>query len=339
MEYYDILILVFGCIASYLFGGISIARIITRKKNKSGIETEGSGNPGTMNMLRSHGILMGLFTLLCDALKGVLPALFGLLYFGEQYYSSLGYLTLYLFGFFAVIGHIFPIYYKFKGGKGIATTFGVFLVADPITTVILFAILFVGLYFIKIGSVISLLFITINLIVQFFKPYAESWITIVLMCCIVVLDIWAHRENFLRLIENRENAADLAEGLQKDIEKIRNKKERKLNKVSEKHDKIVRKYDNKIIKKHEKVTRKIERLTLRKNENEDTGVEKLNNVSQNVTLEQSNVDAKNNALNEHDSAVQSDETNASENKNIESKKSKKRVKNSVPRKAIKDKVN
>ena len=84
MKVWDILILIFASIVSYLLGGISIARFITKKKNGSGnITSQGSGNPGTMNMLRTHGILMGLFTLFCDALKGALPALFGLLYFDK----------------------------------------------------------------------------------------------------------------------------------------------------------------------------------------------------------------------------------------------------------------
>ena len=169
MENLDILVLVLGAVVSYLLGGISIARLMTKKEKSGDIKSQGSGNPGTMNMLRTHGLGMGLFTLLCDALKGALPALFGLLYFRE-FDLSLAYTSLYLFGLCAVIGHIFPIYYKFKGGKGIATTVGVFMVADPITSLILFGIMFVALYFIKIASVVSLLFVVISAILQLFKP-------------------------------------------------------------------------------------------------------------------------------------------------------------------------
>jgi len=266
MELLDIILIVLGCIVSYLIGGISIARIITSRESGT-IVKQGSGNPGTMNMLRTHGIFMGFFTLLCDALKGVLPALFGLLYFG-QFDISLGYLTLYLFGFCAVIGHIYPIYYKFKGGKGIATTFGIFLVADPITTIILFGILFVALYFIKIGSVVSLLFISIEAIVQLFRFYVEdNWLCIVLMIAIVLIDYWAHRQNLLKLVENRENAADLQEGLKKDIEKIKQRKERKLEKNEQKQEKIEQKYEKKIDKKHKKVNKKIEKINEKQVEN------------------------------------------------------------------------
>ena len=71
----DILILIFGAIVSYLLGGISVARIITSRNKEGSIVNNGSGNPGTMNMLRTHGLAMGLSTLFFDALKGVVPSL------------------------------------------------------------------------------------------------------------------------------------------------------------------------------------------------------------------------------------------------------------------------
>ena len=226
MEIFEILVFIGVCILSYLLGGVSVARFITKKENAGGINKQGSGNPGTMNMLRTHGIGLGLFTLLCDALKGAIPALFGLLFFGNDAIcdEKMGYLALYAFGLCAVLGHIFPIYYKFKGGKGIATTFGVFMVADPITSVILFGIMFLTLYVIKIGSVVSLLFVTIVAIVQLFRNCMDAnYIAIVLMLLIILLDIYAHRKNLERLVEDKENPADLHEGIKKDIQKMKRK--------------------------------------------------------------------------------------------------------------------
>lgn len=224
MEILNIIILILGCGISYILGSISVARLITSRRKEGNIVNSGSGNPGTMNMLRNHGIVMGLFTLFCDALKGAIPALFGLLYFGEID-QKLAYIALFLFGLCAVLGHIFPIFYKFKGGKGIATTFGVFMVADPITSSILFGIMFLTLYVIKIGSVVSLLFVTIVAIVQLFRPCMDrNWVAIVLMLIIILLDIYAHRKNIERLVEDKENAADLHEGIKKDIQKIKKKK-------------------------------------------------------------------------------------------------------------------
>lgn len=266
MELMDILILVFGAIISYLLGGVSVARLITRNKKEGNIVKSGSGNPGTMNMLRTHGLTMGLSTLFFDALKGALPSLFGLLYYGS-YGDKIAYMALFIFGFCAVLGHIFPVYYKFKGGKGIATTLGVFVVADPVTTAVLFAILFITLYFIKISSVVSLLFITINAIVQLFRDYSKNnWVVIILMVGMVLMDIIAHKQNLIRLIDDKENTADLHEGLIKDIEKLKNKKQAKLEKNSEKKKRINEKYERKIAKKHEKISR-INKLNSEKDNN------------------------------------------------------------------------
>lgn len=263
MELLDIFIIVISCIVSYFIGCVSIARLITKKEKNGDIKTQGSGNPGTMNMLRTHGIFMGLFTLLCDALKGVIPALFALLYF-QSYDPFVQYACIFAFGLCAVLGHIFPCFYGFKGGKGIATTFGVFIVVDPITTVILFGILFLTLFVIKIGSVVSLLFITIVAVVQLFKAYMEgSWLAIVLMLLIVVIDYWAHRQNLFRLMENKENPADLQEGLQKDIEKIKNKREKKLENHASKQERIEKRYDKKIAHKSNKVQRKIDKFNVK----------------------------------------------------------------------------
>lgn len=261
MEPNQIIIFVIACVVSYLLGGISIARFITNNEQKGNITSQGSGNPGTMNMLRTHGIVMGLFTLFCDALKGIVPALFGLLYFGEIVTTQMGYIALYTFGLFAVLGHVFPIYYKFKGGKGIATTFGIFMVADPICTSILFGILFITLYFIKIGSLVSLLFVTSEAIYQMFrKTMSGNWVALLIMSLIIILDIWCHRQNIIRLIENRENPADLQEGLKKDIEKIKNKREKKLENQSQRIEKIENRYNQKIEKKEKKVQSKIDKI-------------------------------------------------------------------------------
>ncbi len=254
MELREILIFIGMCIFSYLLGGISIARLITKKGKESSVNTQGSGNPGTMNMLRTQGFILGIFTLFCDALKGVIPSLFGRLYFTHMVDAHMGYTALFVFGFCAVVGHIFPIYYKFKGGKGIATTFGVFMVADPISTSILFAILFVVFYFVKIGSVVSMLFITIDAVFQLFDENIGSNPTaIVFMLAMVILDIVAHRTNILKLLDNRENPASLRDGFKKDVAKLRDKKSKKLERIEQK-------YQDKIEKKHAKVQKKLDKF-------------------------------------------------------------------------------
>lgn len=259
MELREILIFIGMCIFSYLLGGVSVARLITKKGKESSVNTQGSGNPGTMNMLRTQGFVLGIFTLFCDALKGVIPSLFGLLYYGHMVDTQMGYTALFVFGFFAVVGHIFPIYYKFKGGKGIATTFGVFMVADPISTSILFAILFVVFYFIKIGSVVSMLFIIIDAVFQLFDEYIGSNpVAIVFMLVMVLLDIVAHRTNILKLIDNRENPASLRDGFKKDVAKLRDKKSKKLERIEQR-------YQEKIERKHAKVQKKLDKFESEEN--------------------------------------------------------------------------
>ena len=116
--------LLIGCIGSYFIGCFNFAVLISRLKHRD-IRSEGSGNPGTMNMSRTFGLKIGLINFLCDALKGVIPVMVGHLAFSGMFFSEttpfmVSDFARYLFGLFAVIGHIFPVTMKFRGGKGIA---------------------------------------------------------------------------------------------------------------------------------------------------------------------------------------------------------------------------
>lgn len=112
----------------YVFGNINFARIISRFLKKD-ITKEGSGNPGSMNMLRTFGFKVGVLNLFLDALKASISALIGLYIFGGDVNSVTGITGVYVAGLGAVVGHIFPIIYKFKGGKGVACILGVYAVA------------------------------------------------------------------------------------------------------------------------------------------------------------------------------------------------------------------
>lgn len=137
-------------IVSYFIGNISFARLISKNKNED-ITKKGSGNPGTMNMLRNYGIKTGAITLILDVLKGVLPSLAGLLLFRHTGLNeSVGLLVA---GLSVIVGHMWPVLYKFKGGKGVACALGVFMVANPLWLLISFVIGFVYLWFFDYGSV------------------------------------------------------------------------------------------------------------------------------------------------------------------------------------------
>ena len=200
-------------ICSYFIGNISWARIIS-KRHHGDITKNGSGNPGTMNMLRTYGAGLGIVTLILDAVKGVAPSLAGYLIF--KYTGLNADIGLYVAGLSAVVGHMFPVIYKFKGGKGVATSLGVFMVANPIWLLIAFVGGFIYVWFFDYGSVASLVIITFMSVVQGYKnnqTYAGDLKTLLvlnlLIFAIFTLIWFAHRSNIVRLLLGKENKANL----------------------------------------------------------------------------------------------------------------------------------
>ena len=131
---YSLWLSIIGVI-SYLFGSINWALIISKLK-RTDIRKMGSGNPGTLNMSRNLGFKFGLLTFFLDVFKGALPTLIAFFVFGDELFANSDFyirdFAIYLCGLCVVLGHIYPIYFKFKGGKGIASTIGVFLVAESV---------------------------------------------------------------------------------------------------------------------------------------------------------------------------------------------------------------
>ena len=205
-------------IFSYLLGNISFARIIAWKKNID-ITKQGSGNPGATNTLRTLGGKAGMTVFALDVLKGVIPALIGVFVFGGYVASdnaiilmgtSESYLALYLCGLAAVLGHTLPVIYKFRGGKGIATMFGVFLVAQPILAAVIFLFCFVLMLLIKYMSVISILFITALVVVQMvFAPAGSHPLFYIALASMLVILLIGHRTNIYRLVKGQERKTDL----------------------------------------------------------------------------------------------------------------------------------
>lgn len=134
---------------AYLLGSINFAIIISGKKYKDDIRSHGSKNAGMTNMMRTYGKKAAVFTLLGDALKAVAACSIG--------YVVMGQLGAYAAGLFCMVGHVFPIYYGFKGGKGVVTAAATVLMTDPPTFLILL-ILFVVM--VAIWRYISLASIT-----------------------------------------------------------------------------------------------------------------------------------------------------------------------------------
>ena len=151
---------------SYLCGNISFARIISRKLD-SDITKLGSGNPGTTNMLRNFGFKIGLINFILDISKGFLPVLATELIFDNA-------ILTYIAGVSVIVGHIYPVIYKFKGGKGIATMLGVFFATNWLATTIVVVIAGIAWLLFKYGSMASFICVTVLTVVEGLRAKATS---------------------------------------------------------------------------------------------------------------------------------------------------------------------
>ncbi len=198
------------CVAGYFLGNINFAIIISRILH-SDVRNQGSGNPGTMNMLRSYGILPGIVCLFFDAFKAAVPTFFGWWLIAETPFCYTNLLGAYVGGLSAVIGHVFPVLLKFKGGKGVATIVGISLVLTPAEALggILVAIIIILI--VKIGSLGSFAAILIPGIAQAvymnvnYAIMENLIVSDVLLFLIVFLCFFAHRSNIARLFRGKEN--------------------------------------------------------------------------------------------------------------------------------------
>lgn len=208
----------------YLIGCFNFARLISRFKKRD-ITKIGSGNPGTMNMSREFGLKIGLLTFLCDALKGGAPALISYFIYRDHVFAgttvAVADLTRYFCGLFVIIGHIFPVTMRFKGGKGIASTLGLFWFCLPCDwgwwALIVFVCLVGVVFFIawtEWGSLGSLLGVTGLSIIQtviFVLRYhgmgGNAYVVCIYMTILAInlLTWWAHRANLLRLFSGEEH--------------------------------------------------------------------------------------------------------------------------------------
>lgn len=184
----------------YLVGAIPFGLVISRMVGVD-VRTQGSKNIGATNVSRVLGKKLGLITLVCDCLKGLLPMyLASLLLAGAAHKETLVALT----GVMAVVGHMFPIYLGFKGGKGVATGLGVFLYLSPVAigislVVFVAAVALTG--FVSAGSLLAS-----GLIPVWLYLLGASRTTIVAAGCVAFLIWLKHHENINRLIHGREKS-------------------------------------------------------------------------------------------------------------------------------------
>lgn len=192
--------LILSAAIAYLLGSISFSYLISKSFKHEDIRSKGSGNAGTANMLRNYGWKLGLATLAGDLLKGVLAALIGLWLAGRP--------GMFLGAVFAVIGHNYPVFLKFRGGKGIATGLGALLVVQPLASMIIFAVGVVLVLITRIMSVGSLFGLIASAVVGCFISGGD-WMWNVTVIIIAVLGLWAHRGNIERLLRGDERHLNL----------------------------------------------------------------------------------------------------------------------------------
>lgn len=182
------------CIFGYFLGSFPSGVIVSRHAGVDDIMSRGSGNIGATNVFRVLGAKYGAIVLALDMLKGIIPA-----YLGSRYFGTLGALVV---GMCVILGHNWSIFLKFKGGKGIATTAGVALVAFPKTVAISVVVFLVTIAVTKYVSLGSLLAVWVGFFYTLFTPAAVS--EKILVFCLAAIVTYKHKSNITRLISGKE---------------------------------------------------------------------------------------------------------------------------------------
>lgn len=211
MDYVIMAIMVF---AAYLLGSIPFGLVIG-KMNGVDIRTVGSKNIGSTNAIRILGKKKGFIAFGLDVFKGALPILIVYLLHFTHVWEVPNEITLHgkplfiLFGIPAVIGHVFPVYLKFKGGKAVATSLGVVFALTPVTALlclVAFGLTIKITGYSSLGSTFATF--TVLLSVWFLEPYIVhiDLVSQILYSCLGVLIIVKHRKNYVRLLKGTENS-------------------------------------------------------------------------------------------------------------------------------------
>ena len=198
-------------ILSYLLGSLNFGVILSNTVKKEDVRDSGSGNAGTTNMMRTYGKTLGLLTIAGDILK-VMVAIwiaFKIMDVDElkvtlDNASDYPQVVLKSFaGLFAVLGHIFPCFFKFKGGKGVATSGGMVIITDwriALILIIIFALTILITKYVSLGSILMAVFYPV-----FIGIFYKDIILVLISTVFTIIVVVAHRENVKRLINHTEN--------------------------------------------------------------------------------------------------------------------------------------
>ena len=182
-------------LAGYLLGAVQWGIIVTRHFGVQDIRKYGSGGTGATNVLRTIGLRPSLITFICDLAKGLFAGLIGRWLLGTHG-ACVG-------GLFAVIGHAWPVFYQFKGGKGVSTSLGALISVEPILGLATMAIGFTLAFWIRIISVASLTSTLFSMAVLMILRCGD-WVYVVFATAICGLIFFLHRDNIKRLLRGEE---------------------------------------------------------------------------------------------------------------------------------------
>jgi acyl phosphate:glycerol-3-phosphate acyltransferase len=193
-----------AALAAYLVGSLSFAVIVSRAMGLKDPRTFGSKNPGATNVLRSGSKAAAIVTLLLDALKGLLPVL-AVRFFGRAHGMEEG--TIAIVGLAAFLGHLWPVFFRFQGGKGVATFLGVVFGIDLVLGVATGATWLIIAFFFRYSSLASLVAAVFApayyLLGDRIQWYADARIAFALFVMAMLL-AYRHRENIARLLQGKE---------------------------------------------------------------------------------------------------------------------------------------
>ncbi len=201
---------------SYLIGSINPAVILTRALYGKDIREEGSGNAGTTNMLRTHGKGMAVLTLIFDILKGIVSVLLAILISkavpadaGEFVKKYIAPSFCYIGGLFAIIGHNFPVYFSFKGGKGVATSLGVIMFLNwrvGLVVLVMALLIMLATRYVSLGSILAgVIYVAVDVSYMLFAENSFFLPEFLFAAVIALLVIVRHKANIERLKNGTEH--------------------------------------------------------------------------------------------------------------------------------------
>jgi len=197
--------------AAYLLGSLNTSIVLSKFVFKKDVRSSGSGNAGMTNMTRSFGKGVGALVLLMDALKGVAAVLLARWFITDTIaalWTADNAVWVPLIGYCMMMGHIFPVFFGFKGGKGIATTAGVLLALDPLYLLILVSIFMLVTFtsrYVSLGSLTVAVLYPVVTFGGYFLFHRGALDAAFVSILFAVTVIWMHRENIKRLLNHSEN--------------------------------------------------------------------------------------------------------------------------------------